>query len=144
VVQSHGALYASEYGFDSSFEGLVAEIVAKFIAAFDPSRERCWIGDMDGAPVGSLFLVKASDDVAKLRLLIIDPKARGQKLGARMVAEAVGFARMCGYRRITLWTQDNLIAARKIYQEAGFKLVGTEPHRSFGQDLVGETWELVL
>jgi DNA-binding MarR family transcriptional regulator/ribosomal protein S18 acetylase RimI-like enzyme len=144
VVQSHGALYASEYGFDSSFEGLVADIVAKFIASFDPSRECCWIGDIDGAPVGSLFLVKSSDDVAKLRLLIIDPKARGQKLGQRMVTESITFARQCGYRSITLWTQSNLGAARKIYQDAGFALTATEPHRSFGQDLIGETWELVL
>ena len=144
VVQSHGALYAAEYGFDASFEGLVADIVAKFIASFDPSRERCWIGDMDGTPVGSLFLVKASDDVAKLRLLLIDPRARGQKLGQRMVAESIAFARQCGYRKVMLWTQNNLDAARKIYQDAGFKLAGTEPHRSFGQNLIGETWELVL
>jgi DNA-binding MarR family transcriptional regulator/GNAT superfamily N-acetyltransferase len=144
VVQSHGALYAAEYGFDASFEGLVADIVAKFIASFDASRERCWIGDRDGQPVGSLFLVKASDNIAKLRLLIIDPRARGQKLGQRMVAEAIAFARRCGYRKIALWTQSNLGAARKIYQEAEFECVATEPHRSFGQDLVGETWELVL
>ena len=144
VVQSHGALYAAEYGFDSSFEGLVAEIVATFIASFDPSRERCWIADLDGAPVGSLFLAKASDDVAKLRLMLIDPAGRGQGLGRRMIAEAIGFARHCGYRKITLWTQSILGAARKIYQEAGFVLVASEPHRSFGHDLIGETWQLVL
>jgi ribosomal protein S18 acetylase RimI-like enzyme len=144
VVQSHGALYAAEYGYDASFEGLVADIVAKYIASFDPSRERCWIAEMDGAPVGSIFLVKASDDVAKIRLLIIDPIARGQSLGHRLTAEAFSFARQCGYRKITLWTQSNLFAARKIYERAGFKLVASEPHRSFGQNLVGETWELAL
>ncbi|MBP1095031.1 bifunctional helix-turn-helix transcriptional regulator/GNAT family N-acetyltransferase [Bradyrhizobium diazoefficiens] len=141
VVQSHGALYAGEYGFDSGFEALVAEIVAKYMTSYDASRERCWIADIEGRPVGSVFLVKASDDVAKLRLLLLDPAARGQGLGQRLVAECVSFARACGYRRMTLWTQSNLTAARKIYQDAGFKLVATEPHRSFGQNLVGETWE---
>jgi DNA-binding MarR family transcriptional regulator/N-acetylglutamate synthase-like GNAT family acetyltransferase len=141
VVQSHGALYASEYGFDSGFEALVAEIVAKYMTSYDASRERCWIADIEGRPVGSVFLVKASDDVAKLRLLLLDPAARGQGLGQRLVAECVSFARACGYRRMTLWTQSNLVAARKIYQDAGFKLTATEPHRSFGQNLTGETWE---
>jgi len=144
VVQSHGALYAAEYGYDSSFEALVAEIVANFIKSFDASRERCWIAELDGRPVGSLLLVKASDDTAKLRLLLIDPAARGQGLGARLIDEALGFARHCGYRHITLWTQSDLIAARKLYQNAGFALVGREPHRSFGQDLIGETWELEI
>ncbi|MFG3598201.1 GNAT family N-acetyltransferase [Bradyrhizobium sp. RDI18] len=144
VVQSHGAFYAREYGFDSSFEGLVAEIAAKFLASFDASRERCWIADIEGAQVGSIFLVRHTDDVAKLRLLLVEPAGRGQGLGHRLVGECVAFARACGYRRITLWTQSILVAARKIYQEAGFKLVATEPHRSFGQDLIGETWELDL
>lgn len=144
VIRSHGELYAAEYGFDASFKELVANIAVEFVASCDPARERCWIAEMDGAPVGSLFLVKASDDVAKFRLLLIDPKARGQRLGQRMVTEAIAFARQCRYRRITLWTQSNLGAARKIYQHAGFALVSTEPHRSFGQDLIGETWELVL
>lgn len=144
VVQSHGALYASEYGFDASFEGLVADIVAKYLAAFDPSRECCWIADMDGQQVGSIFLVKESDDIAKIRLLIIDPAGRGQGLGHRLVAEAITFARQCGYRKITLWTQSNLLAARNIYESAGFTCVGSEPHRSFGQNLVGETWEFLL
>jgi DNA-binding MarR family transcriptional regulator/GNAT superfamily N-acetyltransferase len=144
VVQSHGALYAREYGFDSSFEGLVAEIAAKFLSSFDASRERCWIADIEGNQVGSIFLVRHSDDVAKLRLLLVDPAGRGQRLGHRLVAECIGFAKACGYRRITLWTQSILLAARGIYQQAGFKLVTTEPHRSFGQDLVGETWELEL
>ncbi|MCK1715765.1 MULTISPECIES: helix-turn-helix domain-containing GNAT family N-acetyltransferase [unclassified Bradyrhizobium] len=141
VVQSHGALYASEYGFDSGFEALVAEIVAKYMTSYDGSRERCWIADIEGRPVGSVFLVKASDDVAKLRLLLLDPAARGQGLGQRLVAECVSFARACGYRRMTLWTQSILVAARHIYEGAGFKLVATEPHRSFGQNLIGETWE---
>jgi GNAT superfamily N-acetyltransferase len=144
VVQSHGLLYAREYGFDSSFESLVAEIVAKFLASFDASRERCWIAELDGAEVGSVFLVRHTDDVAKLRLLLVDPAGRGQGLGQRMIAECVSFARQCGYRKLTLWTQSILIAARKIYQDAGFVLVGTEPHRSFGQNLMGETWELTL
>ena len=141
VVQSHGSLYASEYGFDSSFEGLVAEITARFLGSFDASRERCWIADIDGAQVGSVFLVRHTDDVAKLRLLLVDPAGRGQGLGQRLVAECIAFAKACGYRKITLWTQSILVAARRIYQNAGFALVATEPHRSFGQSLIGETWE---
>jgi DNA-binding MarR family transcriptional regulator/GNAT superfamily N-acetyltransferase len=144
VVQSHGSLYASEYGFDGSFEGLVAEIAAKYLASFDASRERCWIADIDGAQVGSVFLVRHTDDVAKLRLLLVDPAGRGQGLGTRLVGECIAFAQACGYRKITLWTQSILLAARKIYQDAGFVRVATEPHRSFGQSLIGETWELEL
>jgi DNA-binding MarR family transcriptional regulator/RimJ/RimL family protein N-acetyltransferase len=144
VVQSHGSLYASEYGFDSSFEGLVAEIAAKYLASFDASRERCWIADIDGVQVGSVFLVRHTDDVAKLRLLLVDPAGRGQGLGKRLVGECIAFAQACGYRKITLWTQSILLAARKIYQDAGFVLVATEPHRGFGQDLIGETWEREL
>jgi DNA-binding MarR family transcriptional regulator/GNAT superfamily N-acetyltransferase len=144
VVQSHGAIYASEYGFDSGFEALVAEIVAKFLTGFDAARERCWIAELDGAAVGSVFLVRHSDDVAKLRLLLVDPAGRGQGLGKRLVGECVAFARARGYRKITLWTQSILTAARKIYQEAGFALVVSEPHRSFGQNLTGETWEMGL
>jgi len=144
VVQSHGSLYASEYGFDSSFEGLVAEIAAKFLSSFDASRERCWIAEIDGAQVGSIFLVRHTDDVAKLRLLLVDPAGRGQRLGRRLVGECVAFGRQCGYRKITLWTQSILVAARGIYQDAGFVLVATEPHRSFGQSLIGETWEREL
>ena len=144
VVQSHGALYASEYGFDSSFEALVAEIAAKFLTSFDASRERCWIAELDGVPVGSVFLVKHSDDVAKLRLLLVDPAGRGQGLGQKLVTECIAFAKACGYRKVTLWTQSILLAARKIYQDSGFVLVASEPHRSFGQSLIGETWEREL
>ncbi len=144
VVQSHGELYAREYGFNSSFEALVAEIAAKFLASFDASRERCWIADIDGAHVGSVFLVRQTDDVAKLRLLLVDPAGRGHGLGRRLVGECISFARACGYRKITLWTQSILLTARKIYQDAGFVRVATEPHRGFGQSLIGETWELEL
>ncbi|RJF77734.1 bifunctional helix-turn-helix transcriptional regulator/GNAT family N-acetyltransferase [Rhodopseudomonas palustris] len=144
VVQSHGAAYAAEYGFDASFEALIAEIAGTFLATYDPGRERCWIADVDGAQAGSVFLVRDSDEVAKLRLLLVTPQARGQRLGERLVQEAVGFARQCGYRKVTLWTHSILIAARRIYQNAGFTLVATEPHRSWGQDLIGETWELRL
>jgi DNA-binding MarR family transcriptional regulator/GNAT superfamily N-acetyltransferase len=144
VVQSHGALYAAEYGFDSSFEALVAEIAAKFLTSFDASRERCWIADLHGVPVGSVFLVRHSDDIAKLRLLLVDPAGRGQGLGQRLVTECISFAQACGYRKITLWTQSNLRTARQIYEKAGFVLVASEPHRSFGQSLVGETWEREL
>ncbi len=144
VVQSHGEFYAREYGFDSSFEALVADISAKFLASFDASRERCWIADIDGTPVGSVFLVRQTDDVAKLRLLLVDPAGRGQGLGRRLVGECISFARQRGYRKITLWTQSILLAARKLYQDAGFVLVATEPHRGFGQSLIGETWELKL
>jgi DNA-binding MarR family transcriptional regulator/GNAT superfamily N-acetyltransferase len=141
VVQSHGALYASEFGFDAAFELLVAKIAAKFLASFDASRERCWIAEIDGVQVGSVFLVRHTDDVAKLRLLLVDPAGRGQGLGRRLVAECISFAQVCGYRKITLWTQSILVAARKIYQDAGFLLLATEPHHSFGQSLIGETWE---
>jgi DNA-binding MarR family transcriptional regulator/GNAT superfamily N-acetyltransferase len=144
VVQSHGARYASEYGFDSSFEALVAEIAAQFLNSFDASRERCWIAEIDGAPVGSVFLVRHDDEIAKLRLLLVEPTGRGHGLGRRLVGECIAFARACGYRKITLWTQSILTAARKIYQDAGFVLVTSQPHRSFGQDLIGETWEMKL
>jgi DNA-binding MarR family transcriptional regulator/GNAT superfamily N-acetyltransferase len=144
VVQSHGASYAAEYGFDASFEALVAEVAASFLRSFDAARERCWIAEIDDAPVGSVFLVRHSDEVAKLRLLLVEPAGRGQRLGQRLVGECIGFARQAGYRRITLWTQSILIAARKIYQDHGFIRVTSEPHHSFGQDLIGETWELEL
>lgn len=144
VISAHGALYAKEYGWDESFEMLVAEIAVRFIRKFKPERERCWIAEMDGEPVGSVFLVQQSKTIAKLRLLIVDPKARGLGVGKQLVAECVAHARRLGYRKLTLWTQSTLLAARGIYAAAGFKLVSTEPHRSFGEDLVGEYWELAL
>ena len=122
----------------------MAEIAAKFLTSFDASRERCWIAELDGAAVGSVFLVRDSDDVARLRLLLVDPAGRGQGLGQRLVAECISFAQACGYRKITLWTQSILVAALRIYQEAGFVRVATEPHRGFGQGLIGETWEREL
>jgi len=144
VVHRHGALYAQEHGYDAEFEALVASIVAKFIQHLDPRRERCWIAEKDGEIVGSVFLVKKSKTVAKLRLLLIEPGARGLGLGARLVGECVRFARQAGYRKITLWTQSHLRAARGLYEKAGFRLVGRKSHHSFGHDLVAETWELEL
>jgi DNA-binding MarR family transcriptional regulator/N-acetylglutamate synthase-like GNAT family acetyltransferase len=144
VVSRHGAIYAEEYGWDAHFEGLVAEIAAKFVTEFDPRRERCWIAERDGEPAGSVFLVKDTESTAKLRLLLVEPTARGLGLGARLVAECIGFARQARYDKLTLWTQSCLVAARRIYQAAGFQLVHSEPHRSFGHDLVGEHWDLAL
>ena len=144
VVSRHGALYTQEYGWNLAFEALVAEIVAAFIKNFDASRERCWIAEIDGEPVGSVFVVKHSDRIAKLRLLLVEPHARGLGIGARLVDECVRFARRAGYRKLTLWTNSILVAARRIYQASGFKLVASEPHHSFGHDLVGETWDLDL
>lgn len=144
IVHRHGVLYAQEYGWDEHFEALVAGITAEFIQRYDAKRERCWIAERDGEPVGSVFLVKQSDEVAKLRLLLVEPKARGLGIGKRLVEECICFARQAGYRKITLWTNSILLAARQIYARAGFRLVRQEPNSSFGHDLVSETWELDL
>jgi DNA-binding MarR family transcriptional regulator/N-acetylglutamate synthase-like GNAT family acetyltransferase len=144
VISRHGALYAEEYGWDETFEALVAEIAAKFVRRLDAKRERCWIAEKDGENVGSVFLVRKSASVAQLRLLIVDPKARGLGIGHRLVDECIAFARRAGYRKIVLWTNDILHAARRIYESRGFRLVEEEKHRSFGVDLVGQIWELRL
>lgn len=144
IVSRHGAVYAQEFGWDISFEALVAEITAQFIRNYDPSREHCWIAEMDGEPVGSIFLVKGSDQVAKLRLLLLEKKARGLGIGRALTEQCIRFARETGYTSITLWTQSILLAARGIYQRAGFRRIAEEPHHSFGVDLIGETWELKL
>lgn len=152
VIERHGALYAREYRWDMRFEALVAHIAARFVEQFDPTREACWIAERNHANVGCVFLVQARDDttdapvagVAQLRLLLVEPSARGLGIGARLVTECERFARQAGYTRIVLWTNSVLTAARGIYAKAGYRLVKTEPHTSFGHDLVGETWELAL
>lgn len=144
VVQLHGELYAKEFGYDNTFEALVAEIAAGFVRDFHPKRERCWIAEMDGEVVGSVFLVRQSKTTAKLRLLVLDPKARGLGLGRRLTRACIRFARRAGYRKIALWTQSHLDAARAIYQAEGFRKVSSEKHHSFGKRLVAEVWALRL
>jgi DNA-binding MarR family transcriptional regulator/GNAT superfamily N-acetyltransferase len=144
VVGRHGALYHREYGWNEEFEALVAGIVAGFIKDLDPTRERCWIAERAGRRVGCIFLVAAGPRTARLRLLLVEPEARGLGLGRRLVSECLAFARAAGYRRVVLWTHANLAAARRLYQEAGFELTSSEPRHSFGHDVVSETWELRL
>ena len=144
IVTRHAELYAQEYGWGDPFEGLCAQIVADFVNNYDAKRERCWIADMAGEPAGCVMLVKDSAEVARLRLLLVDPKARGLGIGARLVDECVSFARAAGYRKITLWTHSVLAAARHIYEKAGFTLTASEKRRSWGQDVVAEFWDLTL
>jgi DNA-binding MarR family transcriptional regulator/GNAT superfamily N-acetyltransferase len=144
IIHRHGTLYAEEHRWDETFEALVAEIAAKFIRTFDPKREHCWIAEREGEIVGSVFLVRKSPTVGQLRLMYVEPKARGLGIGSRLVEECLRFARQVGYRKVVLWTNSVLLAARHIYEKAGFRLIHSEPHRSFGHDLVGETWELTL
>jgi DNA-binding MarR family transcriptional regulator/GNAT superfamily N-acetyltransferase len=144
IVSRHGALYGAEYGWDERLEALTAEIVAAFVRNYDPKRERCWIAERDGENVGSVLLVKDTDEVARLRLLLVEPKARGLGIGARLVEETLRFAREARYREVTLWTHSVLTAARHIYERAGFRLVKAWEHDEFGKMLVGETWNLKL
>jgi DNA-binding MarR family transcriptional regulator/N-acetylglutamate synthase-like GNAT family acetyltransferase len=144
IVKRHAELYALEYGWTEPFEGVCAQIVADFVNKFDKTRERCWIAEMDGENVGSIILAKETESVARVRLLLLDPKARGLGLGARLVDECITFARRTGYKKITLWTHRVLVAARHIYENAGFKLTRSERHRSWGKQVVGEHWDLAL
>ena len=142
IVARHATLYAEEFGWGGNFEGLCAQIVADFVEKYDAKRERCWIAEMDGENVGSVFLVKDSDEIARLRLLLVDPSARGRGLGARLTDECIRFAKACGYRGITLWTHGELAAARHVYSKAGFTLTSSETRKSFGKQVVSENWDL--
>lgn len=144
VVQQHGEIYAREYGWNSSFEALVAQITGEFLLKFQPEWERCWIAELNGERMGSIFMVRKSASVAQLRLLILSPAARGLGLGGKLVDECIAFARRKGYKKMTLWTNSDLVAARAIYAKRGFQLTKSEPHESYGKQLVGETWELKL
>jgi GNAT superfamily N-acetyltransferase len=144
IVHRHGVLYSREYGYDDRFEAIVAKVAGDFLATFDPKKERCWIAERDGEILGSVMLVKNSPTVAKLRLLYLEPHARGLGLGRRLVDECIAFARAAGYRKITLWTQSSLAAARHIYETAGFRKTASKVHSDFGPREAAETWELVL
>jgi GNAT superfamily N-acetyltransferase len=144
VVMAHGEIYAAEFGWDTSFEALVARIVADYAAKHDPAREGAWIAELDGRRVGCVFCVAADETTAQLRILLVDPSARGHHLGGRLVDECIAFARSAGYARMMLWTNHPLTAARKVYLARGFKLVSQEPHRQFGAELIGQVYELDL
>lgn len=144
VIHRHGVLYAATYGWNDQFEALVASIVSDFVQNYKPGRERCWLAEMNGEIVGSVFVAQGSETVAKLRLLLVEPKARGLGLGTQLVEECIRFARRAGYQKLTLWTNSILVEARRIYQRAGFKIVAQGEHHSFGHDLTEETWELTL
>ena len=144
VVMAHGETYAAQFGWDSSFEALVARIVADYAATRRPDREAAWIAEADGRRAGCVFCVAADETTAKLRILLVEPAARGHGIGRRLVGECLAFASGAGYRRITLWTNDVLTSARRIYESAGFTLDGQEAHHSFGRDLVGQTWSRAL
>ncbi len=144
VIEAHGRLYSSEYGLNECFEALVARIAADFINEYNPEKEHCWIAEVDGENVGSIFLVNESEVTAKLRLLLVDPKARGLGLGKRLVAECIAFAKRAGYKRMVLWTNDGLTAARGIYEAAGFTLLSEETHSDFGPPQAGQHWQLEL
>ena len=144
VVMAHGEIYATEFGWDTSFEALVARIVADYAAGHDPAREGAWIAELDGRRVGCVFCVAADATTAQLRILLVDPSARGHHLGGRLVDECIAFARSAGYEKMTLWTNHPLTAARKVYLARGFRLVSQEPHRSFGVELLGQVYELDL
>jgi len=144
IVHRQGILYAEEYGWDGTYEAFAAEIVAQFIKNYDPKRERCWIAEKDGERVGAVFVAKASEEIARLRLLHVEPETRGLGIGKRLVEECIRFARQAGYQKMTLWTQSILHAARHIYKQAGFQVVSEEQHHTFGKDLTAETWELDL
>lgn len=144
IVSRHAVLYTRDYGWDGTFEAFVADIGRRFIEEFDPARERCWVAERHGDIVGSVTLVDGGEGTAKLRLLYVEADERGLGIGARLVAECIDFARACGYDRLMLWTNDILVPARRLYEAAGFRLIAEEPHRSFGQDLVGQTWSMDL
>jgi DNA-binding MarR family transcriptional regulator/GNAT superfamily N-acetyltransferase len=144
VIERHGALYAQEYGFNCKFEALVARVAGAFLGEHDPARERGWIAERNGVRLGSVFLVRETDDIGKLRLLLVEPSARGLGVGKKLVADCIEFARRAGYRRMTLWTNDILLAARGIYRAAGFRHVASQPHSDFGPPMVGEEWMLEL
>ena len=142
IVQRHGLLYAQEEGWDARFEGVVAGVVSDFIKTFDPAREACWIAEYAGQPVGSIMLARESDTIGRLRLLLVEPSARGLGVGETLVAECLGFARLAGYQEVILWTQSNLLPARRLYERAGFVLEESWPYDGFGKGLVSETWRL--